>query len=78
MENLRQQCEIKLKDISTKHIRDLYHEIDWNERLVGIRGPRGVGKTTMICQRILMAFPDRSKALYVTLDNIWFANKTLV
>lgn len=78
MDTLRQQSEIKLKEVSTKIIRDIYHQIDWNERLIGIKGPRGVGKTTLLCQRILLAFPDCSKALYVSLDNIWFGNHTLV
>ena len=34
--------------------RDLMDEIDWNDRLIGIKGTRGVGKTTFlaaICQR---------------------------
>lgn len=78
METLRRQCEIKLKDISLKYVRQAYNEIDWNERLIGIKGSRGVGKTTLICQRILLAFPDRSKALYVSLDNLWFANRSIV
>ncbi len=29
-----------------------YHEIDWASRLVGIVGPRGVGKSTMVLQWI--------------------------
>lgn len=78
MDTLRQQFEIKLKSISLKYVREAYDEIDWKDRLIGILGARGVGKTTLICQRILQAFPDRSKTLYVSLDNIWFGNHTLV
>lgn len=28
--------------------RDLMDEIDWNDRLIGIKGTRGVGKTTFL------------------------------
>lgn len=78
MQTLLRQYHIILKQVSLKHIRDIYNEIDWNERLIGIKGARGVGKTTLLLQRILSAFPDKSKALYVSLDNIWFGNRTLV
>ena len=32
--------------------RYLYDEVDWNSRLVCVKGARGVGKTTMLLQRI--------------------------
>lgn len=54
------------------HYRYLYNEIDWDNRLIGITGSRGTGKTTMILQHIKATFADRRKALYVSLDNIWF------
>lgn len=58
--------------------RYLYDRIDWDERLIGIKGMRGVGKTTMLLHRIKSEFPDRSKALYASLDNIWFSAHTLI
>lgn len=60
-----------------KHFRYLYDEIDWNARLVGIVGPRGVGKSTMIRQHI-KSQKDYSKMLYVSADFIYFNNHTLV
>ena len=54
-----------------------YHRISWDTRLVGIKGARGVRKTTLMLQRIKLSFPDTSKALYVSLDDIWFASHTL-
>lgn len=77
MDSLIRQYESLLKTVSTKHVRDLYHDISWGERLIGIKGARGVGKTTMMLQRIKLAFPDASKALYVSLDNIWFGSHSL-
>lgn len=58
--------------------RYLYPEIDWEDRLISIVGPRGAGKTTLILQHIKTAFPDRKKVLYVSLDNIWFTKTELL
>lgn len=77
METLVRQYEILLKHTSTKHVRGLYDKISWGARLIGIKGARGVGKTTLLLQRIKLAFPDTSKALYVSLDDLWFASHNL-
>ena len=78
MDTLKRQYLRLLKHTSTEYVRDLYNQISWNARLVGIKGARGVGKTTMMLQRIKLEFPDTSKALYVSLDDIWFASHTLL
>lgn len=78
METLIRQYRQKLKDTSTKIVRNLYNNISWDTRLVGIKGARGVGKTTMLIQRIKIAFPDTSKALYASLDDIWFGSHNLL
>jgi hypothetical protein len=53
--------------------------ISWDARLVGIKGARGCGKTTLILQHILKEFShDYEKALYLSLDNIWFADHSLI
>jgi predicted AAA+ superfamily ATPase len=51
--------------------------IRWDARLIGIKGARGVGKTTLMLQYIKQNLPIDHSTLYVTLDNIWFANNTL-
>ena len=58
--------------------RYLYDKINWNARMIGIKGARGVGKTTMLLQRIREEFHDTpEKALYVSLDNMWFKTHSL-
>jgi hypothetical protein len=58
--------------------RYLYNQINWDNWLIAIKGARGVGKTTMMLQRIKENFTDYpDKALYVSLDNLWFANHSL-
>ena len=55
-------------------------EIDWNERLLMIKGQKGVGKTTLMTQRILKMFgpTNTSEVLYVSLDNIYFGTHGLL
>ncbi len=67
----------KVEETSVTFHRYLYNKIQWDAWCIGIKGARGVGKTTLILQHIKEAFPDRTKALYVSLDNIWFANHSL-
>lgn len=66
-----------VRGITLTHKRYLYGQINWNARLIGIRGARGTGKTTMLLQYIKEHFPDLSKALYITLDSFNFQLITL-
>ena len=66
-----------LQNTSTSFHRYLYNDIDWEERLVGVKGPKGVGKTTMLLQHIKEVFHNPDEALYVSLDNLWFTNHSL-
>ncbi|MCX6252443.1 MAG: AAA family ATPase [Bacteroidetes bacterium] len=50
--------------------RDLIDQIDWNERLTGVIGPRGVGKTTCLLQFLSEQNFRGKSSLYVTLDNL--------
>lgn len=58
---------------TTTFHRYLYGQIKWNAWMIGIKGARGIGKTTMLLQRIKEEFHESpEKALYVSLDNMWF------
>ena len=70
--------ERRLKGIESRFHRYLYSQIDWKSRMVCILGARGTGKTTMLLQRIKEAFPEPGRALYASLDNLWFANHSLL
>ncbi len=67
----------KYKFIDTKIVRDFMHSIDWSNRLIGIKGSRGVGKTTLVLQYIKQNFKANHKVLYVSLDNLYFTQNTL-
>lgn len=57
--------------------RYMYARILWQDRMIGLVGPRGVGKSTMVKQHILLQ-PDRERWLYVSADNAYFYNHTLI
>lgn len=67
----------KLATTDLRFKRYLYGKINWNVRLVGIKGARGVGKTTMLMQHIKDTFDNIDDVLYVSLDNLWFENHRL-
>jgi len=60
-----------------KKKRYLYHEINWNLKLIGILGQRGVGKTTMMLQYLMVHYENSDKALYLSLDNPFFETISL-
>lgn len=67
----------KLAKVSTKYKRYLYNRINWGARLIGIKGARGVGKTTLLLQHIKESFTDVDSAFYVSLDDLWFKTHAL-
>lgn len=67
----------KLAQISTSFKRYLYGEINWDARVIGIRGERGVGKTTMMLQRIKEKYKNPDDTIYISLDHFWFNTHSL-
>lgn len=62
----------RIRSIPMDFIRPIAAKIDWGNRLIALKGARGTGKTTMILQHIRQAFGTDERALYVSLDNLWF------
>ena len=77
MNNLIKIYKKLLRETDTGFFRYLYGEIDWGNRIVGIRGPRGVGKTTLMLQRIKRDL-NADDALYVNADDIYFSDHRLL
>lgn len=69
---MREQLGITSLDF----VRYMYHEIDWSLRMVGLVGPRGVGKSTLVLQHIKKE-GQHQKALYVSADHSYFAQHSL-
>ncbi len=67
----------KVAETSLSQKRYLYDGIDWNSRLIGLRGARGVGKTTLLLQKICESGVARNASLYVSLDSVWLDAKEI-
>lgn len=79
MEKLTELFRKKMTGPLPAFERELERKINWNARLISVRGSRGTGKTTLFLQHIKKTFSNNlNKVLYVNLDNIYFSNNTLV
>lgn len=77
MEELFSYQEQLLVKLSWKE-RYLLTQIDWSNRLIGIKGARGTGKTTLLLQRIKTKLSKDAVPLYASLDDLFFLENTLV
>ena len=68
----------KLAATNLKFKRYLHGQIDWDVRLLGIKGARGVGKTTMLLQHIKETAGNLDEVFYVSLDNMWFQTHSIL
>lgn len=76
MEQLIELFRRLLALTDTSYVRYLHDHIDWSSRMIGIVGPRGVGKTTMLLQHIKL-YHSVDDTLFVNADDIFFAEHRL-
>ena len=76
MEQLQATFHKLLGEITTTFHRYMYGRINWNARMIGLMGPRGVGKTTLVLQHIKEQLP-RKESLYVQVEDFYFASHRL-
>ncbi len=67
-----------LRPVKNDFRRYLHEKINWDQRMIGIKGPRGAGKTTLMLQHLKFDLEMSSSALYITADHTWFYNHTLL
>ena len=80
METLIRRHLNRMQTVNSDFVRSMMNKIDWNERLLMIKGQKGVGKTTLMLQRILQEFgpTNTTEVLYASLDNIYFGTHHLL
>ncbi len=67
-----------LSEIIPSYKRKFYDEFVSDNRLMGIVGARGVGKTTFMIDYLRRHYNNSSQALYVSADNLYFVEHTLL
>lgn len=76
MEILKMIYNELLTKTNTKFVRYLYNKLPWDDALLMILGARGVGKTTMMLQHIILS-KEQASSLYVMADNPYFSTHSL-
>lgn len=67
-----------LQNTKYKHHRYIYNEFNIENRLTGLIGPRGTGKTTLLLQYIKENIKDKDECIYISIDNIYFTKNLLI
>ena len=76
MERLYEYMNRQLKSVNDEFHRYMYDKINWSNRMLGLVGPRGVGKTTLFLQRI-KEHHSSADTLYVSAEHMYFARHSL-
>jgi len=76
MEQLFERFRQVLESANKPILRYMYSNINWNGRMLGLTGPQGVGKTTLILQYIRKNL-NLQETLYVTAEDFYFASNKL-
>ena len=78
MQELIKRHTALVENTETHFQRSMISRLPWNERLLGIKGSRGVGKTTLLLQYIKNNYKTNDEVLYVSLDDPYFFNNSLL
>lgn len=79
MESLFKRHDAYLSTVPMEYVRDYMQRVNWNSRLIVIRGPKGVGKSTLMQQYIKQNFAAGDRhVLYCSADTNYFAAHSLL
>ena len=67
-----------LQATNYRHHRYVYNDFNINNRLTGLIGPRGTGKTTILLQFIRENIDNKDECIYVSVDHIYFSKINLI
>lgn len=78
MDKLFELHDAYLDQVPMEFTRGLIDKIEWNARLICIKGPKGVGKSTLMQQYIKRNFVDGDRhVLYCSADTGYFMEHTI-
>jgi len=77
LEILRERFLSLLPRFDIKYKRYFFEQVDFKDKLIGILGARGIGKTTFLFQFLKENNVDLSKKLYISADSIEISNISL-
>ena len=78
LETIKKYQNRLLKNFNITYKRYLFDEIDFDDKMIAIFGARGVGKTTMLFQRLLELQEQNKNVLYISLDYPFLSGVDLI
>lgn len=78
MDILFEFSQTLLNQINDSFFRNLIYKINWSQRMLAIKGPRGTGKTTLMLQYMKFFLKRPAESLYISADHYWFYTHNLV
>lgn len=76
MERLFEYSNKLINEVDTSFLRYMHNEINWKSRMIGLIGPRGVGKTTLVLQYIKQNL-NPQETLYITAEDFYFVDNRI-
>ncbi|MDM1412277.1 AAA family ATPase [Myroides odoratimimus] len=77
MERLFEYSNKLINQTNTDFFRYIYNQINWENRMIGLIGPRGVGKTTLVLQYIKQNL-NPTETLYITAEDFYFVDNKII
>lgn len=77
MEELFRKSDLSVANLNNDFERGAYDNINWNDRIIGITGARGTGKTTLLLQR-MRKIRNGNDSLYISMDDAFFLDTPLI
>jgi len=78
MESFYKTHKYLVEKVESPVRRQLMDEIDWKHRLIGVKGCRGIGKTTFLLQYAKETFGTDRSCLYVNFNSLYFTQHSLI
>ena len=78
MQDFYKTHKYRIEHLNKPVRRELFQIIDWSKRLIGIKGARGVGKTTFLLDYAKHTYGLDKACLYINMNNLYFTSRTLV
>lgn len=77
MERLFEYSNKLINETNTNFSRYMYSQINWENRMIGLIGPRGVGKTTLVLQHIKQNL-NLAETLYISAEDFYFVEHKII
>lgn len=77
IDSLYRKSNLLINNLTNDYERGVRNRVFWEDRLLGITGARGIGKTTLLLQR-MRKLNNGAESLYISMDDSYFLKTSLI